>query len=311
MPPRNSQPPPAYVPNGRVQSDTELMSALGQVKPMTVGDVMRQAKAQQHEQRIFDQVVDENTSIEQEMHLRNEREAARANMTLREWMDLSEGTRLRLSRMAEPFQEGTGPVHFIGGKNRYGQENRLTNPDQAQNLNSPSYFEQWLAENFDPLDYENFVPMFSPVQEVRLTEDGPLTKYHERIAKIPRLEIRQKWSAGWRLDQSAPMLPHGTIECPMRNSVVLGVMGARCPYRGRTDEDIEVHMTWCHPEENRGRLRKLDNERRDREIDASRRAADASVAQAEASRAQADAMRLIAERTFGQSPVQPAPVMEE
>lgn len=76
-----------------------------------------------------------------------------------------------------------------------------------------------------------------------ITPQGPRT-YHPGLGPVPLREMARKIQEGWRVSPKFPLLPAGTLPCPVN-----GVMGERCPYKGNDQEELDVHMTHYHPTE--------------------------------------------------------------
>ncbi len=126
-------------------------------------------------------------------------------------------------------------------------------------------------------DQRSHVILCDPPVEVVV--NGELRRFHPGTSKVLRKALGAKLDAGFTLEPHHDFLPDPSHPCELSTSAVFGMMGRPCEYRGRSAQEVELHMQCSHRREYAMGLERARREQQDLQLEIAR-------AQLEATRAQ-------------------------
>ena len=230
---------------------------LSSTREETVGDFLAPTPTPEEvEERL--EIEDERTVAQHELDLRDRETARRWHIPYKSWQKLDARTRANITATPPDDDEGDDV-----DEGEVEQPKKREFPEvserQLASITSSAQFDA-LARSLIPLaDRKSHTLMCDP--PIEATVNGTKGQYHPGVSKIRLEAVSQKAKQGFTINPKHPFLPDPQVRCPMDIAIVSGLSATSCPYKGRTDDEVEAHMRATHPDEYSNRLRRLERER--------------------------------------------------
>lgn len=200
------------------------------------------------------QVSEERHALEVQIEHRDRTAAEAAGMSYEAWLGLSANQRAKIihdqAERAAKDDEATPLAKAI----------ELTEDHRAK---TNAQFMQLSRDLIPVEDKASHVLMCDP--PVEAVVDGKVGKYHPGVSRITVRQMSQKAAQGFTVNPRFPFLPKPQMRCEMASVPVGSMIGAPCDYAGYTDQDVDLHMKYTHPEEYRLRAERLARQRDERQ----------------------------------------------